>query len=192
MNMTFKTFFFALLLSFACTTALAAETTATPAKPTVATIYINNAKSTYDDELSQKLSSRFNRKLSSFTLQNDPKVVAKLNDAGITDISVAERGDIVQIFADENIDYIVYAEIQPPILAPWVSMFNQGVKATVTIPLKIIDVKNNKYLYNGKFTETADNSAVFGGVGTKAAVFKAMDKIFDKTDDVLRAKLPLK
>ncbi|WP_346355597.1 hypothetical protein [Azotosporobacter soli] len=168
------------------------ELDAKPAKPVVATIYINNAKSTYDAELSKSLSDRFNGKMTSFTLQNDPKFVDKLNKVGVTDISMAERDDILQAFAGENIDYIVYAEIQPPILNSWISMFNQGVKATVTVPVKIIDVKGHKYLYNGKFTETADNSAVFGGVGTKAAVVKALDQIFVKTDAMLINRLPIK
>ena len=196
MKKTFTALFLTLLLSFACTTAFAAQLSAksetATAKPVVATIYVNNAKSTYDDELSQNLSSRFNKRLSQFTLRNDPQFKERLSKFGVTDISMAERSDIVQVFDGENIDYIVYAEIQPPILNSWVSMFNQGVKATVTIPLKIIDVKNNKYLYNGKFTETADNSAVFGGVGTKAAVVKAMDLIFVKTDEVLTSRLAVK
>lgn len=87
---------------------------------------------------------------------------------------------------------MVYAEVQPPIFKHWQSFFNIGVAATVTIPVKIIDLKNNKYLYNGKFTEQADNSAVVGGVGTKAAVLKAMDQILVKTDEMLINRLPLK
>lgn len=161
-------------------------------KPVVATIYINNAKSTYDDEITKKLTERFNAKLLTYDLRPGDKYVQKLNKMGVTDITVAERTDIVQAFADEGIDYVVYAEIQPPIFKQWVSFFNQGVAATVTIPVKIIDVKANKYLYNGKFTEQADNSAVFGGVGTKAAVIMAMDKILVKSDEILVNKLPMK
>lgn len=184
------------LLALSAATVFAEDLPATadskPAKPVVATIYINNAKSTYDAEISKALADRFNAKLAPFTLQNDPRFVERLNKVGVTDISMAERDDILQVFTGENIDYIVYAEIQPPILNSWISMFNQGVKATVTLPVKIIDVKNRKYLYNGKFTETADNSAVFGGVGTKAAVVKALDQIFIKTDEVLINRLPAK
>ncbi len=161
-------------------------------KPVVATIYINNAKSTYDDEITKKLTERFNAKLINYDLRPGDKYVQKLAKMGVTDITVAERADIVQAFAEEGIDYVVYAEIQPPIFKEWISFFNQGIAATVTMPLKIIDVKGNKYLYNGKFTEQADNSAVFGGVGTKAAVIMAMDKIFVKSDEILVTRLPMK
>jgi len=70
-------------------------------------------------------------------------------------------------------------------------MFNIGIKATVTIPVKILDIKNNKYLYNGKFTDQADNSTMFGGVGTKAAVLSAMDLVLVKTDEILTNRIPL-
>lgn len=161
-------------------------------KPVVATIYINNAKSTYDAEIMKKITERFNAKLGSYNVVTGEKYVEKLNKIGVTDITVAERTDIVQVFADEGVDYVVYAEVQPPIFKQWVSFFNVGVAATVTIPVKIIDIKNNKYLYNGKFTEQADNSSMLGGVGTKAAVIMAMDKILVKSDEVLSNRLPMK
>lgn len=168
------------------------DETVVKAKPVVATIYINNAKSTYDEEITKKLTERFNAKLQNYEIRPGDKYIEKLTKAGVTDITTAERSDIVQAFANEGIDYVVYAEVQPPILKSWISFFNQGIAATVTIPVKIIDLKNNKYLYNGKFTEQADNSAVIGGVGTKAAVIKAMDQILVKTDEILVNRLPLK
>lgn len=163
-----------------------------PAKPVVATIYINNAKSTYDDEITQKVTDRFNAKLVNYQIVPGAKYVEKLNKMGITDITTAERSDIIQAFAGDNVDYLVYAEVPPPILKSWQSFFNIGVNATVTLPVKILDLKNNKYLYNGKFTESADNSSVIGGVGTKAAVMKALDQILVKTDEVLITRMPLK
>ncbi|MDR3563031.1 MAG: hypothetical protein P4N59_16595 [Negativicutes bacterium] len=163
----------------------------TKAKVTVATIYINNAKSTYDDEITKKLTDRFNAKLAMYDLRPGDKYIEKLNKMGVTDVTTAERADIVQVFTGEGIDYVVYAEVQPPIMKQWVSFFNIGVAATVTIPVKILDIKNNKYLYNGKFTEQADNSSMLGGVGTKAAVIKAMDQILVKTDEILTNRLPV-
>jgi hypothetical protein len=160
------------------------------AKPVVATIYINNAKATYDNEIIAKLTERFNAKLTMYEIRKGDKYVEKLHKLGVTDITVAERSDILQAFEGEDVDYVVYAEVQPPILRYWMSVFNQGYTATVTIPVKLIDVKSGKYIYNGKYTEQADNSAVIGDVGTKAAVLKAMDKIFVKTDQLLDSRMP--
>lgn len=164
--------------------------TETKAKIVVATIYINNAKSTYDDEIAKRLSDRLNAKLVMYDVRPGDKYVEKLCKMGVTDITTAERSDIIQAFAGEGIDYLVYAEVQPPNIKRWISMFNKGYDITVTIPVKIVDIKNDKYLFNGKFTQQADNSAVFGDVGTKAGVFKAMDQIFIKTDEILTSRLP--
>ncbi len=160
-------------------------------KPVVAAIYVNNAKVTYDNEITAKLTERFNAKLKMYEIRKGDKYVEKLQKMGVTDITTAERTDILQAFEGEGVDYVVYAEVQPPILRQWESMFNMGYAATVTIPVKLIDVKGGKYIYNGKFTEQADNSTVIGNVGTKAAVMKAMDRIFVKTDELLVSRMPM-
>ena len=162
----------------------------TKAKPVVATIFVNNAKTTFDDEITKKLTDRFNAKLVMYDVRPGDKYVEKLSKMGVTDVTIAERSDIVQAFAGEGVDYLVYAEVQPLIRKEWMSMFNYGYDIVVVIPVKIVDIKNNKYLYNGKFIEQADNSAVIGNVGTKAGVLKAMDQIFIKTDEVLTSRLP--
>ena len=160
------------------------------AKPVVATIYINNAKTTYDNEIIAKLTERFNAKLTMYDIRKGDRFIEKLDKLGVTDISVAERADILKAFEGEGVDYMVYAEVQPPILTEWIAFFNAGYKVTVVVPVKILDVKARKYIYNGKFTEQADNSAVIGGVGTKGAVMGALDSIFAKTDEVLVNRLP--
>lgn len=183
-----------------CGTAFAANdvsldsnTVSSPAKPVVVTIYINNARSTYDDEITKKLTDRFNAKLTPlYDVRSGEKYIELLKKTGVTDITTAERNDIISVFSDGSVDYVVYAEVQPPIINSWRSMFNIGIKATVTIPVKIIDVKNNKYLYNGKFTDQADNSSMLGGVGTKGAVLSAMDLILLKTDEILNTRIPVK
>lgn len=161
-------------------------------KPVVATIYINNAKTTYDGEITAKLTERFDAKLAMYDIRKGDRYVEKLDKIGVTDISVAERADILKAFEGEGVDYVVYAEVQPPILQEWIAFFNAGYKVTVVVPVKILDIKAGRYLYNGKFTEQADNSAVIGGVGTKAAVMTAMDLILAKTDEVLVNRMPVK
>jgi hypothetical protein len=152
--------------------------------------YINNAKTTYDNEITAKLTERFNAKLTMYDIRKGDRYMEKLDKLGVTDISVAERADILKAFEGEGVDYMVYAEVQPPILNEWISFFNAGYKVTVVVPVKILDVKARKYLYNGKFTEHADNSAVIGNIGTKAAVMGALDLVLAKTDEVLLNRLP--
>ncbi|MDR7866416.1 MAG: hypothetical protein RIN56_06310 [Sporomusaceae bacterium] len=161
-------------------------------KPVVATIYINNAKTTYDSEITAKLTERFNAKLAMYDIRKGDRYVEKLDKIGVTDISVAERADILKAFEGEGVDYVVYAEVQPPVLNEWIAFFNAGYKVAIVVPMKILDVKAGKYLYTGKFTEHADNSAVIGGVGTKGAVMAALELILAKTDEALTNRLPMK
>ena len=160
------------------------------AKPVVVTIYINNAKTTYDNEITAKLTERFNAKLTMYDIRKGDRYMEKLDKLGVTDLSVAERADILKAFEGEGVDYMVYAEVQPPILNEWIAYFNAGYKVTVVVPVKILNVRAGKYIYSGKFTEHADNSAVIGGVGTKGAVLGALELILAKTDEVLVNRMP--
>lgn len=186
--------FFAMLLMLGTGTVFAEEIPqkgeAKAVKPVIATIYINNAKTTYDDEISKQISNHFNSKLAAFTLKNDHKIVEKLNKAGVADLSMAARDDILQALGDEDVDYLLYAEIQPPVTNSWMSMYCFGAKATIVMPVKIIDVKKRKYLYNGKFVENADNSSVLKGHDTKAAFVRALEFMFVKIDIMLNDCLP--
>ncbi|MBP2644215.1 MAG: hypothetical protein H6Q67_2102 [Firmicutes bacterium] len=137
------------------------------------------------DDLVDKLSPIFN-------LVPGESYLTKLEKSGITDITSAERNDVVGAFSDGAVDFVVYVEVQPVLIKKWQSFFNVGSAATVTLPLKIIDIKNNKYLYNGKFTEQADNSSILGGVGTKGATMAALDKILVHLNDTLVTRLPIK
>ena len=79
---------------FNANSALANELNVTPeikAKPIVATIYINNAKSNYDDVITKKLTEKFNAKLAMYDVRPGEKYVEKLNKIGITDIPLCHN-----------------------------------------------------------------------------------------------------
>lgn len=61
---------------------------------------------------------------------------------------------------------------------------------TANVPFKIIDVKNNKYLYNGKFTEIAKDSSMIGGIGNKSVSIEAIEKVNEKILSVIDVRLP--
>lgn len=90
----------------------------------------------------------------------------------------------------ENIDYAVFVEIQPMVRKEKMHFFNYGIEMTTQIPFKIIDVVNNKYLYNGKFVEKGEDSTSFGGLGNKGVVLKALEKANQQMGIVLESRLP--
>ena len=80
--------------------------------------------------------------------------------------------------------------MQPFIARDKVTIFTVGKDITTTVPLKIIDLVNGKYLYNGKFTEKASDSTMIGGIGNKSVAMKALNKINEQITSVLTVRLP--
>ena len=160
-------------------------------KKKIAIMFVNNAKSTYDAELNAMISDNFDQLLKpKYEVTSGAKYVELLNKAGIVDITTAERGDIMAIVKGEDVDYIFYAELQPFLRKEKVTFFTYGIEMTAIVPIKIIEVKENRYIYNGKFTELAKDSSAIGGVGNKSVALKALRSTLDKMNDVVTERMP--
>ena len=160
--------------------------------PKVVILYVNNAKSTYDDEVDTNIKTNLAKAISPdkyLTIDGAP-YIEKLKKAGTTDIATAERADIISAFAGEDIDYVVFLEVQPFIARDKMTFFTIGKDVTATVPFKMIDLVNNKYLYNGKFTEKASDSSAIGGIGNKSVAMKALDKINAQINATIAERLP--
>lgn len=160
-------------------------------KATVALLYINNAKTTYDNELNKKMMDNFDSVLKNYNVVPGARYIDLLGKAGITDITTAERSDIMEVFKGENVDYVVFVELEPFVRKEKFTVFTQGIDMTAIVPVKIIDLKNNKYLYNGKFTEFATDSTIIGFVGNKSVSLTVLDKVIEKMNDVIKLRLPI-
>lgn len=160
--------------------------------PKVVILYVNNAKSTYDDEVDKKIKTNLEKAISpeKYLIIEGAPYIEKLKKAGIVDIATAERADIIAAFAGEDIDYVVFLEVQPFIARDKMTFFTIGKDITATVPFKMIDVVNNKYLYNGKFTEKASDSSALGGIGNKSVAMKALDKINGQINATIAERLP--
>ena len=152
--------------------------------PKVAVLYVNNAETTYNDEVDGVVLGNLEKCINDdkYIYINGEPYIEKLNKVGIVDITTAERADIVDAFEGEDVDYVVFIEVQP--------FFTVGKDITTTVPLKIIDLVNGKYLYNGKFTEKASDSTMIGGIGNKSVAMKALNKINEQITSVLTVRLP--
>lgn len=160
-------------------------------KKKIAVMFVNNAKSTYDSELNAMISDNFDQLLKpKYEVTSGAKYVELLNKAGIVDITTAERGDIMAIVKGEDVDYIFYVELQPFLRKEKITFFTYGIEMTAIVPIKIIDVKENRYLYNGKFTELAKDSSAIGGIGNKSVALKALRSTLDKMNAVVLERMP--
>lgn len=173
------------LMLTALSAAMAAE------MPRVAIIYANNANTTYDDAINDCILQNLDKELSGkFNVSRSDAVIQKLADKGMTDLSMAERRDIMDVVADEGFDYILCLTLEPFQRKEKFSVFTQGIEIIATVPVKIIDVKGDRYIYNGKFVEKHYDSTWIGTVGNKSVALEALNKVNKGLNKVLREKMP--
>lgn len=173
-----------LLVLTAVSAAMAAE------MPRVAIVYVNNAKTTYDDALDDCILKNLNESLSkNFAVSRSDAVLKKLADSGMTDLAMAERRDIMDAVAGEGFDYIICLSLEPFQRKEKFSFFTQGIEIIATAPFKVIDVKGDRYLYNGKFVEQHYDSTWIGTVGNKSVALEAMQKINKDINKVIKEKM---
>ncbi|HWR38683.1 MAG TPA: hypothetical protein VN611_04215, partial [Patescibacteria group bacterium] len=167
-------------------------------KPQAVILMVNHAKTTYDNDLGHKLSQYLEKTLrKQYQLIPAKQIQPTLQKVGIIDISTAERADIIAALRNERIngqpiDIVLCIEIEPVIVQEWSSLLNSGHKATLSIPLRVIDLAGDRYLYNAKLVEQADNSSMWGGTGGRDAVFSALDKILKQINNIVKKQLPAK
>ena len=75
-------------------------------KPRVAVMYINNAKTTYNNEIDQKVLSNLVQAINpqKYVYVEGTPYLEKLKKMGIVDLTTAERADVVEVFEGEDID----------------------------------------------------------------------------------------
>lgn len=171
--------------------AAVSDPTNTMPKKKIALMFVNNSKSTFDAELNTMVMDNFDTILKpKYEVLPGAKYIELLNKVGIADITTAERADIMSVVKGEDVDYIFFAELQPFVRKEKITYFTYGLDMTAIVPVKIIDVKQNVYIYNGKFTELAKDSSAIGGIGNKSVAFKALRSTLDKMNSVVAARLP--
>ncbi len=176
-----------LVLTLVC--AMASVATAA-ALPRVALIYTNNANTTYDTELDSCVLDNLNKTLSQhFEVVKNDTVVQKLADMGMTDLSMAERRDILDAVAGEECTYVICLSLEPFQRKEKITFFTQGIEMIATVPCKIIDVKNDRYIYNGKFVEKQSDSTWIGSVGNKSVALQALQKVNKGLNKILNEKM---
>ena len=193
-----KRFLCTLLIVFCWTSLLGVAFAATSAAPAqagarkkIAIMFVNNAKTTYDGELNSVIGHNFDQLFAAkYEMNPGGKYIELLNKAGIVDVAAAERGDIMAVVKGEDLDYILYAELQPFLRKEKITAFTYGIEMTAIMPIKIIDVKQNVYIYNGKFTEIAKDSSAVGGIGNKSVALKALRHTLEKMNAVVAERMP--
>ena len=165
-------------------------------RPNVAVMYINNALTKFDETIDIIVLGNLARHIHPkyYNYVDGSRYIQKLRKMGIEDIATVERDEIVRCFKDEDIDYVVFVQIEPFFRKKKWHTFNQGVEMTTQAPFKIIDVVNNKYLYTAKFAVQGDRSTSWPyplfDLTNKGSAREALYKVNGRINLALETRLP--
>lgn len=157
----------------------------------VGIVYKNNAKTTYDDEIDVKLLEAIVAaiKPQDHVLVDATASLEELQNIGVNDLAMAERADLIDVLGKKDLDYAVIVQVDPFVRKERVAMFRYTLEMTSNIPFKIIDVKSNRYIFNGKLVEFAKHGSAVGGVSNKATVMKVLEAVCPQIQQNI-AKIP--
>ena len=161
-------------------------------RPVVAIVYENNAKTKYDKTIDKKLFEYLDAAMPvrAFKLIDGKSCKAKLSKVGIEDLADAERADIVDALAGSGVDYFLYLGVKPIQVKDKGSLFAAGKIANTSLPFRIVDINNNKYIYTKTYTESAKTMSAIGGVGSKSVTLEIMTRVGKQIQNVIETRLP--
>ena len=161
-------------------------------RPVVAIVYENNAKTKYDNTIDKKLFEYLDAALPvrTYDLIDGRDYKAQLAENGIEDIADAERADIVDILTGSGVDYFLYLGVNPVQVKDKGSLLAAGKIANTSLPFRIIDVNNNKYIYTKTYTESAKTMSAIGGVGSKSVTLEIMTRVGKQIQAAIESRLP--
>ncbi len=160
--------------------------------PRVGVVYVNDAQTTYNKRIDKFVLENLHECINSDNYQyiDGLTFIDKLIDFGLEDLATAERADIIEALADENLDYFVYLEIEPITTKSKATVFSKGKSAIVNAPIKIIDMKRNRTLYNGEITEQGKTTVMLGKIGNKSVALEGVKRVNAQVKDILAKRLP--
>ena len=161
-------------------------------RPVVAIVYENNAKTKYDNTIDKKLFEYLDAALpvKTYELIDGRDYKAQLAESGIEDIADAERADIVDILAGSGVDYFLYLGVNPVQVKDKGSLLAAGKIANTSLPFRIVDINNNKYIYTTTYTESAKTMSAIGGVGSKSVTLEIMTRVGKQIQAAIESRLP--
>ena len=161
-------------------------------RPVVAIVYENNAKTKYDKTIDKKLFEYLDAALpaKTYELVDGREYKVMLSEAGIEDIADAERADVIDALAGSGVDYFLYLGVTPVQVKDKSSWLAAGKIANTTLPFRIIDINNNKYIYTKTYTESGKTMSAIGGVGSKSVTLEIITRVGKQIQSAIESRMP--
>ncbi len=158
----------------------------------VGVIYLNRALTTFDDDVDYDVLEAVIEGINpqDHIMVDGTACLTELANMGVADLALADRADVIDILKKNQLDYAVLVQVDPFQRKERMAAFRYTLEMTSDIMLRIVDVKENKYLYNTKIVRMAKHGAAVGGVSNKSAVAKLLKDVGDEIYSVVSTRIP--
>ena len=158
-------------------------------KSSVLLVFNNIAGTRYDEKLTQIALEKLQKKIEGIYLEIDAEPYGE-NFKGKS----FEKASFAELTAQVDgcgADYFVYTELQPITKETHFNFIYFDKNVETGLVLRIVDLKNDKELYNKKYLIKAEDSTDYFFIGSGSVAQKALDAILFRAGEAISVKLPL-
>lgn len=170
--------------------AYAEQTEETVKKPILVLFYKNSSNTTFDADIDAKMQDYIKKVFANYQIIEGTQYSDKLKKNGITNANTAERVDIIDVFKDESVSYVLSVEVKPFIRKEKRTVLSRSMDSTATVPVKIINIGTKKYVVNEEFIEMINYNPSFGLIGNKTPALRSLDAVIVKMDKAIQEGIP--
>lgn len=158
-------------------------------KSSVLLVFNNIAGTRYDEKLTQIALEKLQKKIEGIYLEIDAESYGEnFKEKSFEKASFAELTAQVD---GCGADYFVYTELQPITKETHFNFIYFDKNVETGLVLRIVDLKNDKELYNKKYLMKAEDSTDYFFIGSGSVAQKALDAILFRAGEAISVKLPL-
>ena len=158
-------------------------------KSSVLLVFNNIAGTRYDEKLTQIALEKLQKKIEGIYLEIDAESYGEnFKEKSFEKASFAELTAQVD---GCGADYFVYTELQPITKETHFNFIYFDKNVETGLVLRIVDLKNDKELYNKKYLIKAEDSTDYFFIGSGSVAQKALDAILFRAGEAISVKLPL-
>lgn len=159
-------------------------------KPVVVLFYKNSSNTTFNADTDAKMQEYLQKAFANYQIVEGTNYADKLKKNGISNIITAERADIIDVFKDEAVNYVISMEIKPFVRKEKRTFFSRSVDLTATVPVKIINITTKKYVINEEFIEMINYNPPIGTISNRTPSLRSLDAIITSLDKAVQEEIP--
>ena len=159
-------------------------------KSSVMLIVNNLAQTKYDEKLTAMMNESLHKKIDG--IYNELEADAYLPKFAGHSFEQAESKELIDLVHEATeLDYLIYVELQPFAKKTNYNLVYYDKAMTANLLLRLIDARNGKEIYQGKYTIEAKDSTDYWFIGSGSVAKKALESVLFKAGEAISVHLPL-